>query len=195
MGVKGTLLGFLCILCQYTRKFFCEVAVPLLESFRSLLDKNENTAQILLVLGALVLLLLLGGIALLVQVRSLNRRLAALTVGGEGNLEQILASHLETVGHTVRRMETLEQAVGVLQAQMPGCLQRTGLVRYDAFEDVGGEQSFSAALLDGNGNGLVLTSVYGRTDVRVYAKAVQDGRASHALSEDEQRALRASLTK
>jgi hypothetical protein len=87
-------------------------------------------------------------------------------------------------------MEELEQAVAVLQAKMPNCLQKAAVIRYDAFEDVGGEQSFSLALLNGEGDGVILTSVYSRIDVRVYAKAIQNGRSSHALSQEEERALR-----
>jgi hypothetical protein len=142
-------------------------------------------------LTALVTLLLIGWLVLALRVRHLSRQVTALTRGVEGqNLEGVLTAHLETVAQTVRRMETLEQAVGILQAQMPSCLSQVSLVRYDAFEDVGGEQSFSLALLDGQGDGVVLTSVYSRMDVRVYAKAIRNGQASHALSEEERRALR-----
>jgi hypothetical protein len=69
-----------------------------------------------------------------------------------------------------------------------------GLVRYDAFEDVGGQQSFSLAMLDALQNGIILTSVYSRSDVRVYAKAVRQGQPSHPLSEEEQQALRNALS-
>ena len=80
--------------------------------------------------------------------------------------------------------------MGVVQAQIPTCLQRSHLVRYDAFEDVGGEQSFSLALLNAQNDGVVITSVHSRMDSRVYAKYIQAGRASHALSQEEQRLLR-----
>jgi len=69
-----------------------------------------------------------------------------------------------------------------------------GLVHYDAFEDVGGQQSFSLAMLDALQNGIILTSVYSRSDVRVYAKAVRQGQPSHPLSEEEQQALRNALS-
>jgi hypothetical protein len=144
---------------------------------------------------ALVALLLIGWLAMFLRLRRLSRQIAALTRGVDGrNLEEVLAAHLETVAQTSRRMDALEQAVAVLQAQMPTCLRYASLIRYDAFEDVGGEQSFSLALLDERRNGVVLTSVYSRLDVRVYAKAIRNGQASHALSEEEARALRACVT-
>lgn len=162
---------------------------------KTLREGGDTTAILLLVLTALVVLLLLGWIGLLVSVRRQRRMIAALARGMEGrNLEEVLIGHMDTVEQTVRRMEALEQAVGVLQAQMPGCLQRVNMVRFDAFEDVGGEQSFAVAMLDGRGDGIVLTSVYSRMDVRVYAKSIQKGQASHALSKEEERAVRASLS-
>jgi hypothetical protein len=73
-------------------------------------------------------------------------------------------------------------------------LQRVGLVRYDAFDDMGGHLSFSAALLDGQGNGMVITSINGRQDTRCYAKPVEGWTSSHNLSEEEELAIQRALT-
>jgi hypothetical protein len=73
-------------------------------------------------------------------------------------------------------------------------VQRIGLVRYDAFDDMGGHLSFSAALLDGQGNGLVMTSINGRQDTRCYAKPVEGWTSSHNLSEEEELAIQRALT-
>jgi hypothetical protein len=77
---------------------------------------------------------------------------------------------------------------------MTASVQRVGLVRYDAFEDMGGHLSFSAALLDGSGNGLVITSINGRQDTRCYAKPVEAWNSRHNLSEEEEQAIRLALT-
>ena len=68
-----------------------------------------------------------------------------------------------------------------------------GLVRYDAFEDVGGRLSFSCALLDDQGSGVILTSINGRQETRVYAKPVTGGVSSHNLSLEEEEAIRRAL--
>jgi hypothetical protein len=81
------------------------------------------------------------------------------------------------------------QSEALLQA-----VQRVGLVRYDAFDDMGGHLSFSAALLDGGGNGLVVTSINGRQDTRCYAKPVESWTSSHNLSEEEELAIQRALT-
>jgi hypothetical protein len=78
--------------------------------------------------------------------------------------------------------------------QMAASLQRVGLVRYDAFEDMGGHLSFSAALLDANGDGLVITSINGRQETRCYAKPVEGWTSRHNLSEEEEQAIRLALT-
>ena len=65
-----------------------------------------------------------------------------------------------------------------------------GVVRYDAFGDMGGRLSFSAALLDDSGDGLVLTSINGRSETRTYAKALAGLQSEHTLSPEEQQAIR-----
>ena len=67
------------------------------------------------------------------------------------------------------------------------------LFRYDAFEDVGGRLSFSCALLDERGSGVVLTSINGRQETRVYAKPVTDGRSTYNLSLEEGEAIRQAM--
>ena len=81
-------------------------------------------------------------------------------------------------------MQRLERAIRALhatdkkqQTQIEGSVRNVALLRYDAFEDVGGRLSFSCALLDDQGNGVVLTSINGRQETRVYAKPVTQGPA------------------
>jgi hypothetical protein len=81
-----------------------------------------------------------------------------------------------------------------LVERMRGTVQRVGLVRYDAFEDMGGHLSFSAALLTGEGDGLVITSINGRADTRCYAKLVKAGQSTHNLSGEEELAIHQALT-
>lgn len=68
-------------------------------------------------------------------------------------------------------------------------IQKVGLVRFNPFSEVGGNQSFSIALLDGNNSGFVLTSLYTREGNRVYAKAITAGQSKHLLSDEEKKAI------
>ena len=80
----------------------------------------------------------------------------------------------------------LERATHEVARNQSG-IQKFALLRYNAFEDVTGEQSFSIALLDGNGNGTVITSILGRQNSRCFGKAIVGGQPQQSLSQEEQR--------
>ncbi|HEX5087531.1 MAG TPA: DUF4446 family protein [Nocardioides sp.] len=83
----------------------------------------------------------------------------------------------------------LRQEVAALRAEAKGALRHLGLVRYDAFGDVGGRQSWSLALVDDDGNGVVLTAIHGRSEARSYAKSIVDWRSEQPMSPEEQDAV------
>jgi hypothetical protein len=124
-------------------------------------------------------------------------------VGGRGRRAKTLTSGLsgeEAVGALLGRIERIEQAVRSLhgtdkrqQVQIEGSLRRVALLRYDAFEDVGGRLSFSCALLDDHGTGVVLTSINGRQETRVYAKPVTERASTYHLSLEEEEAIRQAM--
>lgn len=98
------------------------------------------------------------------------------------------------------KLERLERAVRILdgadkklQATIDGTVRHMALLRYDAFEDVGGRLSFSCAMLDHHGTGVVLTSINGRQETRVYAKPVTAGTSSYNLSLEEEEAIRQAM--
>jgi hypothetical protein len=76
-----------------------------------------------------------------------------------------------------------------------GSFSRVGPVRFNPFEDTGGNQSFALALLDGNGDGFVVSSLHARAGTRVYAKSVARGASDAALSDEEGEALRQAMAK
>jgi hypothetical protein len=118
-------------------------------------------------------------------------------VGGRVRLDETLRGILQGQAEHVQRLErairALHSADKKQQVQIEGSVRRVGLLRYDAFEDVGGRLSFSCALLDERGNGVVLTSINGRQETRVYAKPVSGGASSHNLSMEEEEAIRRAL--
>ncbi len=98
------------------------------------------------------------------------------------------------------KIDRLEQAVRVLngadrrqQTLIDASVRQVALLRYDAFEDVGGRLSFSCALLDHHGTGVVLTSINGRQETRVYAKPVTESTSSYNLSLEEEEAIRQAM--
>ena len=109
--------------------------------------------------------------------------------GGGGNLEELLDRQLEMAEGTAARVGELEARQNELREAMQRSIQRVGLVRFNPFSDTGGDQSFSIALLDGEGDGLVVSSLFSRNDTRVFAKPIQGGQSKYHLTEEEQQAI------
>lgn len=147
----------------------------------------------LLVLVALAL----GALALVVSALGQGRRRAE--PRGPIQLDDALRGILEGHAKSLKRLEAAVRALhGTDQGQqqlIEGAVRHVGLVRYDAFEDVGGRLSFSCAMLDDRGNGVVVTSINGRQDTRVYAKPITGSRSSYNLSAEEEEAIRQALAR
>jgi hypothetical protein len=127
------------------------------------------------------------------RVRDLRRRLAGITRGAEGrSLEAILEAHLRRVHEVDDELRTVERRTTALEAQARKAVQRVGLVRFNPFEDTGSNQSFALALLDEDGDGVVVSSLHSRNATRLYVKPVVAGRTETALSAEEAEALRAA---
>lgn len=91
--------------------------------------------------------------------------------------------------------ENLRHETGLLKDQLYTAFQKMGLVRYNAFEDLVGEFSFSLALLDEHRNGFILTSIYGRQSSNTFAKTVKNGECAQAMSPEEEEALDQALAR
>jgi hypothetical protein len=149
---------------------------------------------IVVALGIAVLVLLLLAFVQARRQSRLRRKLDGLTRGAEGrSLEAILDAHLDKVFAVARELDELAARSAVLEAGARRAIQRVGLVRYNPFEETGGNQSFALALTDGSGDGLVVSSLHARSGTRVYAKAVVGGRSDAALSQEEAEALRLAM--
>jgi hypothetical protein len=138
-----------------------------------------------------VLALVIATVSLARRTRRLDARLQGITRGTEGrSLEAILDAHLEKVFATARELDEVATRTAILEGAQRRAFQRVGLVRYNPFEETGGNQSFALALLDANGDGWVLSSLHARSGTRVYAKAIKGGRAEAGLSAEETDAIR-----
>ena len=152
-------------------------------------------------LPLLCLALLLGLVVQAFFIHGLNRRLNRQTSmlrqffsgpAGE-DLEGLLNRTLEQSTQAQIEAQTALGRVYEVSAQLSECMQRFALVRYDAFDDVTGQQSFSLALLDGNNNGTIVTALFGRNSSRCFGKTIVAGQPEHALSDEEKRALSQAL--
>jgi hypothetical protein len=142
-------------------------------------------------LAAIMLLLALWLLALQIRLNRATARYRQLTQGVEqGNLEDALAHHAATLATVAERTDDINTRLGTVEKGLAGAVQRIGIVRFNPFNDTGGDQSFSIALLDARGDGLVLSSLFSRSDTRVFAKPIQAGGSKYTLSEEESRAIK-----
>jgi hypothetical protein len=143
-----------------------------------------------------VLALAIAVVGLIRRVRKLSRRLESLTQGSnESSLEAVLGQHLERVRQAIRDVDVVAARTAVLERDLVSSFGRIGLVRFNPFEDTGGNQSFALAMLDGRGDGFVVSSLHARAGTRVYAKAIAAGNSEAALSDEESAALKQALAK
>ncbi|MEZ8220983.1 Protein of unknown function (DUF4446) [Candidatus Fervidibacteria bacterium JGI MDM2 JNZ-1-D12] len=154
--------------------------------------------QVPLILGcaALLFFLTIWVLVLSLKLNRLTRLLNRLMPeGSERSFDQLLEQLLIKQEENRTLLASVETRLEKLHSLLQGCLQRVGLVRFDAFDDIAGQQSFSVALLDNEGNGVVITSLFGRTESRCYAKPVIQGNSPHRLSEEEMAAIRQAMEK
>ena len=131
----------------------------------------------------------LGAVACLQLVRM---RRAYAVLQGKGRRDDFVTAvnrHVEAVGELRGEVGTLSQGLAQARSDLADAIRHIAVVRYDAFPDMGGRLSFSAALLDDAGDGLVLTSINGRSETRTYAKGVKGGASEHQLSPEEEQAI------
>jgi hypothetical protein len=92
-----------------------------------------------------------------------------------------------------RDLDAVTARTAALEAAQRRSFQRVGLVRYNPFEETGGNQSFALALLDAAGDGWVLSSLHARSGTRVYAKGITAGRSDAGLSDEETAAIKQAM--
>lgn len=108
---------------------------------------------------------------------------------GDINIDQLLTQTLQELDATREALQQLQQKHERLREQVKGCIQKVRIERYDAFDAMGGEMSYSILLADEKNDGVILTSIYGREDNRCYAKDVKGGKSSYVLAEEEKKLL------
>ena len=151
---------------------------------------NEELTLALAVVAGVALLSFLLLVWFAFRLRRIRREYMVLR--GDGPERDILGA----VGRIMKQVKALDHRVdGVVTANelqaanARNALQKFYMVRYDAFDDMGGRLSFSAALLDDFGDGIVITSINGRTETRTYAKEVKALSSEYNLSDEEREAI------
>jgi hypothetical protein len=126
----------------------------------------------------------------------LSRRLDTFFAGGEAkDLEGIIAELGRRLRDAEEDFKRLRNDVARIDIMAGNAVQKVGVLRFNPFDDVGGDQSFAIALLDSEDNGVVLSSLYTREGTRVYAKPIVKGQSRYHLSREEEEAIRRALSR
>mgnify|MGYP005843996423 CR=1 FL=1 len=143
-----------------------------------------------LLLLTLVLLALFWLQSLRRRLAQLSQRYASLTKGVDGiSMVDALGRHVSDLESLSKRVDEVAGHCRELDEKIRIGLRRVGIVRFNPFEDTGGDQSFALAVLDERGDGFVVSSLFSRTGSRLYAKPVKGGRSKYTLSDEEEQAI------
>jgi Protein of unknown function (DUF4446) len=143
--------------------------------------------------AAVALAALATVLALHVRLRRVRAAQAALLGRGSGDLVDFAVSLQGRIDGLHRAVDEVAAGLGRLERRVDSTVSRLAVVRYDAYENTGGHQSASVALLDASRSGVVLTAIQGRDYARIYIKELDDGRAAVSLSPEEQDAVERAM--
>ncbi|MGO1369382.1 DUF4446 family protein [Senegalia sp. (in: firmicutes)] len=159
-----------------------------MESVLELLDLYRDQVIIGVIIFSLILFLLF-----LIQeyrVSSLKKRYKKLLVNSNGdNLEETLFKNIDMLNESKLEMKNINDKLELLNEKVKSSIQRVGIMRYNGFDDIGSDLSFSVALLDENNTGLVISNLYGRNESICYGKPIVNGESEYKLSIEEIQAI------
>lgn len=155
-----------------------------------------DSDYIIIGLAAAVLVLIILMIINVLQMRRLKKSYKVFMSGKGGkNLEDTLIKRLNQVDELISSNSANEKNIQTLFANMQYTYQKMGLVKYDAFQEMGGKLSFSLAMLDVRNNGFLISAMHTREGCYTYIKEIVDGNSILVLSEEEQKALNQAMDK
>jgi len=144
----------------------------------------------------LIVIVFIISMIILARLSKLEKKYAKFMKGMDGkSLEEVVLRHIDNMENVSLKAKELEEEMDRLDNRLKLCIQKVGIVRFNAFDDVGSDLSFSIALLDHNDDGVVITSIYGRNDCTTYAKPIERGNSRYTLSAEELLAIERAIKK
>jgi len=148
--------------------------------------------NILLVINIILIIIFGASIVILVKLyKKLNDRYVNfMSKLGEGDkVEKILSEYLKIVNETSDKIKENEKKIETLESNLKKCVQKVGLIRYNAYGDTGSDLSFTMALMDADDNGVVVNGLYSRESSSIFAKPLVKGDTKYNLSAEEIQAI------
>ena len=153
-----------------------------------------DPAYILIGMTALIVILLITVIVLIVNTSGLKKKYNAFMQGKDGKtLEDTIINRFEQLDETSKLSKANSNEIKKITENLKITYQKVGIVKYDAFNEMGGKLSFALALLDKNNNGFVLNAMHSREGCYTYIKEIVNGESYIVLAEEEKNALNIAL--
>lgn len=144
----------------------------------------------------LAILSLIFGISTMLKLKSTQKNLEILFSGKKAvDLESILLNHSNEILAIDKEIQELFEISNKIHNLTQRSVHKVGIIRFNPFKDIGGDQSFALALLDGKDNGITISSLHTREGTRIYSKPITKGESEkYTLTEEEKSAIKAAIT-
>jgi hypothetical protein len=156
---------------------------------------NSTTAAIAIAAAGAAVLALVAALLAWRQLKRVRSSQQVLLGGGKDDLVDFAVSLQARIDDLHRAVDEVAAGLARVGRRVDESLAKTSIVRYDAYEGTGGHQSASVALLDGGRSGVVVSAIQGRDYARIYMKELERGRASIALSPEEEEAVERAMSR
>jgi len=157
---------------------------------------QQSNQSIILGFSVIILILILGFVWLYLKIKKINQKQKILFQGKKGkDLEEIIENQQEQIKKLKTDTKDLFKLSEKIHQIASHGIQKVKLIRYNPFEDIGSDQSFTIVLLDAHNNGLIISSLHSKEGTRVYAKSVEKEKSSYQLSNEEKQALEKAINK
>lgn len=142
----------------------------------------------------LVIALLVYCVILHIRLGSLKKKYDFFMQGENGaSLERKLSVEVSEIRDAAKGLETMMTEQAAIRNIQSNTIQKIGFIKYNAFENIGNDLSFALTLLDGNNNGICISSIYGRNESRIFSKPIVKGKSLVSLSQEELESLNEAL--
>lgn len=150
-----------------------------------------HTDTFLITLTVISIILLISFFVLIMKLSNIQKKYKTFLkkLGNGNDIYEDLDNYMYRVERVEKQNAEIMSGMKVLEQDLMQCIQKVGIVRYNAFKDTGSDLSFALALLNEKNNGVVLNGIYSREMSNIYAKPVENGKSSYTISAEENQAI------
>ena len=156
-----------------------------------------KTDLFLIIISAIIILFIILHIIDIIKIHNLKKNYVRFMkkIGNGENIQTTIEKYMKKISEVEEENTNIKNYCKQLDNTIAKCIQKVGLVRYNAFKDTGSDLSFALALLDEENTGVVLNGIYSREMSNIYSKSIEKGVSKYTLSEEEKEAINIAINK